>query len=60
MTIHQRWDDYPNPWRIQVRGNPARVKSIGWREAIRDAVTDTYPQALSLRRRPWEPGSPSR
>ena len=45
MTIHQRRDDYPNPWRIQVRGHPARVKSISWREAIRDAVTDTYPQA---------------
>ena len=45
MTIHQRRDDYPNPWRIQVRGHPARVKSISWREAIRDAVTATYPQA---------------
>jgi hypothetical protein len=45
MTIHQRGDDCPNPWRIQVRGHQARVKSISWREAIRDAVTDTYPQA---------------
>jgi hypothetical protein len=45
MTIHQRRDDYPNPWRIQVRGYPARVKSISWREAIRDAVMDAYPQA---------------
>ena len=45
MTIHQRRDDYPNPWRIQVRGHPARVKSISWREAIHDAVTDAYPQA---------------
>ena len=45
MTIHQRRDDYPNPWRIQVRGHPARVESISWREAIRDAVTDAYPQA---------------
>ena len=47
MTIHQRRDDYPNPWRIQVRGHPARARrtSISWREAIRDAVTDTYPQA---------------
>jgi hypothetical protein len=45
MTIHQRRDDYPNPWRIQVRGHPARRESISWREAIRDAVTDTYPQA---------------
>ena len=39
MTIHQRRDDYPNPWRIQVRGHPARRESISWREAIRDAVT---------------------
>ena len=38
-------DDYPNPWRIQVRGHPARVKSDTWREAIRDAVTATYPEA---------------
>ena len=45
MTIHQRRDDCPNPWRIQVRGHPARRESISWREAIRDAVTDTYPQA---------------
>ena len=45
MTIHHRRDDYPNPWRIQVRGHPARRESISWREAIRDAVTDTYPQA---------------
>jgi hypothetical protein len=45
MTIHQRRDDHPNPWRIQVRGHPARVKSIRWREAIRDAVTAAYPQA---------------
>ena len=45
MTIHQRRDDYPNPWRIQVRGHPARRQSISWREAIRDAVTAKYPQA---------------
>jgi hypothetical protein len=45
MTIHQGRDDYPNPWRIQVRGHPARRESISWREAIRDAVTGTYPQA---------------
>jgi hypothetical protein len=46
VTIHPTsFGDYPNPWRIQVRGHPARVKSIGWREAIRDAVTDAYPQA---------------
>ena len=45
ITIHERRDDYPNPWRIQVRGHPARRESISWREAIRDAVTDTYPQA---------------
>jgi hypothetical protein len=38
-------DHYPNPWRIQVRGHPARRESISWREAIRDAVTDAYPQA---------------
>ena len=47
MTIHQRRDDYPNPWRIQVRGHPARARraSISWGEAIRDAVTAAYPQA---------------
>jgi hypothetical protein len=45
MTVHQRRDEYPNPWRIQVRGHPARVVSVSWREAIRDAVTATYPQA---------------
>jgi hypothetical protein len=45
MTIHQRRDDHPNPWRIQVRGHPARVKSVRWREAIRDAVMAAYPQA---------------
>ena len=45
MTIHQGRDGCPNPWRIQVRGHPARVNSISWREAIRDAVTATYPQA---------------
>jgi hypothetical protein len=38
-------DDYPNPWRIRVRGHPARVKDIRWREAIRDEVKATYPQA---------------
>src|SRR5213593_626253 len=45
MTIHQSRDDHPNPWRIQVRGHPARRQSISWREAIRDAVTAKYPQA---------------
>jgi hypothetical protein len=45
MTIHQRRDDYPNPWRIQVRGHPARRESNSWREAIRDAVREAYPQA---------------
>ncbi len=45
MTIHQSRDDYPNPWQIQVRGHPARRKSISWREAVRDAVMDAYPQA---------------
>ena len=45
MTILQRRDDHPNPWLIQVRSHPARVKSVRWREAIRDAVTAAYPQA---------------
>jgi hypothetical protein len=45
MTTQQGLDDYPNPWRIQVRGHPARRESITWREAIRDAVMATYPQA---------------
>ena len=47
MTIHQRRDDYPNPWRIQVRGHPPRAQrtSITWREAIRDEVKETYPKA---------------
>ena len=45
MTIQQRHDDHPNPWRIQVRGHPARVAAISWREAIRGAVKATYPQA---------------
>ena len=45
MTIHQRRDDHPNPWRIEVRGHAARVKSVKWREAIRDAVSAAYPQA---------------
>ena len=38
-------DDYPNRWRIRVRGHPARVKDIRWKEAIRDEVKATYPQA---------------
>jgi hypothetical protein len=38
-------DDYPNRWRIEVRGHPARVKGISWREAIRDQVETTYPEA---------------
>ena len=45
MTIHPRGDGYPNPWRIRVRGHPAVRESNSWREAIRDAVMDTYPQA---------------
>jgi hypothetical protein len=45
MTIHQHRDQWPNPWRIQVRGHAARVKSDRWRVAIRDAVTAAYPQA---------------
>jgi hypothetical protein len=42
---HQRRDDYPNPWWIRVRGHPARRDSASWREAIRDAVMESYPQA---------------
>jgi hypothetical protein len=38
-------DDYPNPWRIRVRGHPARVKDIRRREAIRNAVKTKYPEA---------------
>ena len=30
---------------IRVRGHPARVKDIRWREAIRDKVEATYPEA---------------
>jgi hypothetical protein len=45
MTTHNRGHGYPNPWRIQVRGHPPRRDTSSWREAIRDAVTDTYPQA---------------
>jgi hypothetical protein len=45
MTIHQHRDDWPNPWRIHVRAHPARRDSSSWREAIRDAVTATYPEA---------------
>ena len=45
MTTHQDRDEYPNPWRIHVRGHPARRESIAWREALRDAVLDAYPQA---------------
>jgi hypothetical protein len=28
-----------------VRGHPARREKVSWREAIRDAVKDSYPQA---------------
>jgi hypothetical protein len=45
MTIQQHRDDWPNPWQIQVRAHPARRESTSWREAIRDAVTATYPEA---------------
>jgi hypothetical protein len=45
MAMHQPFDDYPKRWRIKVRGHPARVKAICWREAIRDEVMATYPQA---------------
>jgi hypothetical protein len=45
ITAHEDRDEHPNPWRIEVRGHPARVKSVSWREAIRDAVTTAYPRA---------------
>jgi hypothetical protein len=45
MTIHQSRDYLPNPWRIKVRGYPPRVKDIGWKKAIRDAVKVAYPRA---------------
>ena len=45
MTIHQRRDDYPNTWRIEVRGHRPLREAIPWREAIREAVTTAYPQA---------------
>lgn len=38
-------DDRSNRWQIRVRGYPPRVKDIRWREAIRDEVKATYPQA---------------
>ena len=38
-------DDHPGRWEIRVRGFPARVKDIRWREAIRDEVKATYPHA---------------
>lgn len=38
-------DDQPRRWRLEVRGHPARVKGISWREAIRDQVEVTYPEA---------------
>jgi hypothetical protein len=44
-TIHGHREECPNLWRIQVRGHPARVRSISWREAIRAAVTEAYPEA---------------
>lgn len=37
--------DHPQRWRIEVRGHPARVKDIGWRETIRNQVEATYPEA---------------
>ena len=45
MAMDQPFDDYPKRWRINVRGHPARVKAICWREAIRDEVKATYPEA---------------
>jgi hypothetical protein len=44
-TASDRSINATSEWRIQVRNHPARVKSISWREAIRDAVTACYPQA---------------
>jgi hypothetical protein len=38
-------DEHPNRWWIRVRGHPARVKDILWREAIRDEVKARYPEA---------------
>lgn len=38
-------DEHPDPWVIHVRGYPARVKDIGWREAMRDQVEKAYPEA---------------
>lgn len=38
-------DDHPKRWRIEVRGHPARIKDIRWREAIRSQVAATYPRA---------------
>jgi hypothetical protein len=38
-------DSTPNPWRIRVRGHPARRDSSEWRNAIRGAVEAAYPQA---------------
>ena len=38
-------NDHPNPLEIRVRGYPARVSDIRWREAIRDEVEATYPEA---------------
>jgi len=38
-------DDRPNRFQIRVRGYTPRVKDIRWREAIRDEVRATYPQA---------------
>ena len=43
MAIHRPRDDHPNPWRIQVRGHPARVRGNRWKKAIRAAVMATYP-----------------
>src|SRR5688500_4002718 len=43
--VSQDRNEYPNPWRIPVRGHPARRESVGWREALRDAVLMAYPQA---------------
>jgi hypothetical protein len=45
MVSHPRRHDYPDPWRIRVRGCPPRVRDIRWKEAIRAAVEAAYPPA---------------
>ena len=56
MTIHQRRDDYPNPWRIQMRGHPARRKSIAHQRSDRRELIAVARQGA----RPDEPRRPLR